>query len=77
MAKAIEIRKVPADSVPYGESICRRGHHVWAAYDGTMLLGVYATAKEARRKHSIWPQRSREHQRMMEQRRYHPGGKKP
>lgn len=29
------VRKVPADSVPYGESISRNGQTVWAAYSRT------------------------------------------
>src|SRR5215469_1761713 len=43
------IRKVPADSVPYGDAVCRRGNHVWAVYDGNgQLVCIGATAKEAR-----------------------------
>lgn len=42
------IRKVPADSVPFGEDICQRGNSVWAAYDGERLVCVAPTAKEAR-----------------------------
>jgi hypothetical protein len=45
------IRKVPADSVPYGESISRNGRTVWAAYDGETLVVVAATADEARCKY--------------------------
>jgi hypothetical protein len=46
------LRKVPADSVPYGDSINRNGQTVWAAYgaDG-VLVAVAATAKEARVKY--------------------------
>ena len=44
------VRKVPADSVPYGESISRNGRTVWAAYIGERLVAVAATAEEARRK---------------------------
>jgi hypothetical protein len=44
------IRKVPANSVPYGEQITRRGGYVWAAYDGDRLVCVAATVGEARRK---------------------------
>jgi len=43
------IRKVSADSVLYGDAICTRGDHVWAAYDGEKLIAVGATADEARR----------------------------
>jgi len=46
----LTIRKVPADSVPYGDSISRNGQTVWAAYDGERLLCVAASAEEARRK---------------------------
>jgi hypothetical protein len=44
------VRKVPADSVPYGSSITRNGRTVWAAYDVDKLIAVGATADEARRK---------------------------
>ena len=47
----IDVRKVPADSVPYGSSISRNGRTVWAAYDGERLVCVAATAPEARRKY--------------------------
>jgi hypothetical protein len=46
-----ELRKVPADSVPYGDAICTRGHSVWAVYDGDRLVCVAATANEAREKY--------------------------
>ena len=48
----IDVRKVPASSVPYGDTISRNGRTVWAAYDGTgTLVAVGATAGEARRKY--------------------------
>jgi hypothetical protein len=49
------VRKVPADSVPYGESISHNGKTVWAAYadDGTLVC-VAATAPEARSKYRAW-----------------------
>ncbi len=75
MQPKLTVCKQPADSVPYGDSITTRGGYVWCVYSGETLLGVYATAKEAKRKHSIWPQRSKEFQRMMTQRQYNPGGK--
>ena len=74
MQPKLTVSKQSAESVPYGDSITTRGGHVWCVYRGETLLGVYATAKEAKRKHSIWPQRSKEFQRMMTQRRYNPGG---
>jgi hypothetical protein len=43
------IRKQPADSVPYGPDITRRGGYVYCAYDGERLIAVAATAPEARR----------------------------
>ena len=43
------IRKVPADSVPYGESISPNGRTVWVALDGERLVCFAATATEARR----------------------------
>jgi hypothetical protein len=42
------IRKVLATSVPYGDAICTRGEHVWAAYSDGVLVCVGATSKEAR-----------------------------
>jgi hypothetical protein len=47
----IDVRKVPADSVPYGSSISHNGKTVWAAYDGERLVCVAATAPQARRKY--------------------------
>lgn len=44
------VRKVPADSVPYGTDICTRGNSVWAAYDGDVVVAVAPTADEARKK---------------------------
>jgi hypothetical protein len=43
------IRKVPATSVPFGESITRRGGSVWCAYLHGELVGTAASAPEARR----------------------------
>jgi hypothetical protein len=46
------VRKVPAGSVPYGDSISRNGSSVWAAFnDDGKLICVAATAGEARRKY--------------------------
>jgi hypothetical protein len=45
------LRKVPADSVPYGESISGNGRTVIAAYHGERLVCVAATAEEARRRY--------------------------
>jgi hypothetical protein len=51
----IDCRKVPADSVPYGESISPNGKYVWAAYaDDGALVCVAATAQEARSKYRLW-----------------------
>ncbi len=44
------VRKVPADSVPYGSDISVNGRTVWAAYNGDRLIAVAPTAEEARRK---------------------------
>jgi hypothetical protein len=46
------VRKVPADSVPFGDSISINGETVWTAYDsrGT-LIAVAATSAEVRRKY--------------------------
>ena len=54
------MRKVPADSVPYGASISRNGSTVWAAYYDGQLVGVAATADAARRKWRAWRSRPRE-----------------
>lgn len=42
------IRKVLASTVPYGDAICTRGKHVWAAYSDGVLVCVGATSKQAR-----------------------------
>lgn len=59
----MSIRKVPADSVPYGDSISRNGVTVWAAYDragdGETLVAVAATADDARAKYRTWQGRER------------------
>jgi YD repeat-containing protein len=46
------VRKVPADSVPFGDYISINGETVWVAYDarGTRIA-VAATAEEVRRKY--------------------------
>lgn len=48
MEKKPTTRKVPANSVPYGDSISRNGRTVWAAFDGGTLVAVAATADEVR-----------------------------
>jgi hypothetical protein len=45
------VRKVGADSVPFGSSISHNGRTVWAAYNGETLVAVAAPADEARRKY--------------------------
>jgi hypothetical protein len=50
----LSLRKVPADSVPYGESISRNGRTVWAAYHSGKLIAVAATHDEARAKYGHW-----------------------
>jgi streptogramin lyase len=47
----IAVRKVPADSVPYGSSISTHGNYVWAAYEGDELIAIAPTAAEARGKY--------------------------
>jgi hypothetical protein len=47
----IDVRKVPASSVPYGSDISRNGKTVWAAFDGERLVCVAGSAPEARRKY--------------------------
>lgn len=48
MQRTVTIRKVPADSVPYGEDICTHGKRVWAVFEDSKLVCVGATAKAAR-----------------------------
>jgi hypothetical protein len=48
--RVIDMRKVAASSVPYGESISTNGRFVYAAYLGERLVCVAATASEARRR---------------------------
>ena len=50
----LEIRKVPADSVPFGDSISRNGRTVRAAYHNGMLVALADTAEAARRKYREW-----------------------
>jgi hypothetical protein len=45
------LKKVPAESVPYGDIICTCGTSVWAAYSGNTLVAVGATKKEAQQKY--------------------------
>lgn len=47
--------KRPADSVPYGDAISRRGGYVWVACDGERVICVAATGQECRRKYwKLW-----------------------
>jgi hypothetical protein len=50
----LEIRKVPADSVPFGDSISRNGRTVWAAYHNGELVALGVTRDEARAKYREW-----------------------
>jgi hypothetical protein len=45
------VRKVPANSMPFGESISRNGRTVWVALDGERLVCVGATSFEVRNKY--------------------------
>ena len=45
------VRKVLADSVPYGPSICEHGNYVWCAYEGDEVIAIAPTATEARGKY--------------------------
>ena len=44
----VDVRKVPADSVPYGEQVSPNGRYVWAVYLAGELLCLGRTAAEAR-----------------------------
>jgi hypothetical protein len=50
----MSLRKVPADSVPFGESISRNGRTVWAAYHNGELVALGVTRDEARAKYRAW-----------------------
>jgi hypothetical protein len=50
----LSVRKVPADSVPFGESISRNGRTVYAAYHDGQFIAAAATADEARRAWRTW-----------------------
>jgi predicted nucleotidyltransferase len=50
----LSISKVPADSVPYGDSNSRNGRTVWAAFHNDKLIAVGATHDDARRKYRDW-----------------------
>jgi hypothetical protein len=52
----LQVLKVPADSVPFGESVSRNGRTVWAVYEAGELRCLGATAKEAR--HSYYGARA-------------------
>jgi hypothetical protein len=45
----VTVRKVDADSVPYGDSVSHNGRTCWIAVDGDRILCVRATAEQARR----------------------------
>ena len=48
----IDVRKVSAASVPFGDSISSNGKTLWAAYDAEgRLVAVADTAPKARRKY--------------------------
>jgi len=56
----IDVRKVLAASVPYGESISTKGRYVWAAYLGDERIAIAPTAVEARVKYrAVLRQRER------------------
>jgi hypothetical protein len=50
----LSIRKVPASSVPFGESISRNGRTVWAGYHNGELVAVGATCDQTRAKYKNW-----------------------
>ena len=43
--------KVPASSVPFGDSISRNGRYVWVVMEGGRVVAIGATADEAGRKY--------------------------
>ena len=48
---SVSVRKIPASSVEYGESVSLNGQTVWAVYDDGVLVCIAPTAPEARRKY--------------------------
>ena len=55
LSESPTFKKVPADSVRYGESISTRGGCIWCAYSDGKLVVVAATAKEFRRRYKqLW-----------------------
>jgi hypothetical protein len=50
----LSIRKVPAASVPFGESISSNGKTVWASFHAGQLVCCGATHDEARDKYAVW-----------------------
>lgn len=44
----VDVRKVPANSVPFGEQVSGNGKTVWAVYLDGVLLCLGRTAKEAK-----------------------------
>jgi len=53
----VVVRKIPADSVPFGTAISTNGKTLWGAYDGETLVAVGATAGAARRAYGAAEQR--------------------
>jgi hypothetical protein len=53
-----DVRKVPAETVPYGTDISLNGRTVWAAFHEDRVVAVAASAKEARRKYVDWQRRN-------------------
>jgi len=47
------LKKVPADSVPYGFEISRYGKYVWAAYSGDRLVCLGPTKNEAAQRYRL------------------------
>lgn len=58
--RALPVRKVPADSVPFGDSISRNGRTVWAGFDGDRVVCIAATSGECRTKWLAWERKRRE-----------------
>lgn len=71
----LKVVRVAASTVPLGEAISRDGKTVWVVLAGDKRVGVYATAKEAKRANSIWPRRTKAQQRRETYARYHAGDK--
>jgi hypothetical protein len=72
----LKVVRVAASTVPLGEAISRDGKTVWVVMSGDRRVGTYASVREAKRAHSIWPKKTKRQQRAETYERYHRGDKR-